>query len=238
MNEENIQKDLGRILRDARERAGTTQEEFSRQTRISLATIRMLEGDDFSHLPPDVYLKGILRQYSRHFDLDEKELLYILESLPSGAVSGPKDRLPANRFQSSLVSKFGFPKVSWQPALFLLLAAFLYLLLQTRSFLLAPKIILEKPATDLTSSAASLLVVGQAPGAKKVFINGQEVGLSRNRSFSFDLALFEGLNSIEVRAENYLGKESKVTRYILYQPPISAEGNFLLPTPFSSPAPP
>lgn len=66
---------FGRYLQAARLERGIRLEHVAEDTRISLATLEAIEAEDFTRLPPDVFLKGFLRAFARSVGADEGEAL-------------------------------------------------------------------------------------------------------------------------------------------------------------------
>lgn len=65
----------GRILAEARERAGLSVDEVARQLRLSLRQIEALEADDHAKLPGNTFLRGFLRNYAKLLQIDPEPLL-------------------------------------------------------------------------------------------------------------------------------------------------------------------
>ncbi|MFN7088221.1 MAG: helix-turn-helix domain-containing protein [Candidatus Paceibacteria bacterium] len=223
---------LGEILRNARIASRVSQEEFSERTKIPLHYILAIEEDKISELPPDTFTRGIIKKYAAMFGLPEDELLGIFDIQSQRMVSGPQNHLPKNRFEVKFGQFINLTKMKLHPALLVLIFALFYLVFVSRAFLFEPKIEIYEPAENLLSNVSQITVSGRVFGAKKLFINGIEVLPSGSGAFSFDALLNEGLNSIEVSARNFLGKESRAKRFVIYQPPPSPS-----PTPSPSPEP-
>jgi DnaJ-class molecular chaperone len=60
----------GKTLRQIRERMSIDLETIAQETRISLKTLELIEGEDLGKLPPLVYLKGFLKGYAQSLGLD------------------------------------------------------------------------------------------------------------------------------------------------------------------------
>lgn len=69
------QRSLGEVLAQAREARGLTLEEASARTRISIPTLRHLEGDRFDEMVAAAYARGFLRNYGSFLRLDPAMLL-------------------------------------------------------------------------------------------------------------------------------------------------------------------
>lgn len=68
-------KELGRTLREERQRRGVTLEEVSRATRIRLPFLRAIEEEHLEALPPGAIRKGFIEAYARFLGLDPVKLL-------------------------------------------------------------------------------------------------------------------------------------------------------------------
>lgn len=67
--------DIGRQLRESREKLGLTLEEVERHTRIRVHHLEALERGDFAALPSSVQARGFLRNYAEFLGLDSDRLL-------------------------------------------------------------------------------------------------------------------------------------------------------------------
>lgn len=71
---------FGRYLRTIRLEKGINLEVVSRETKITLDNLLLIEQEDHNGLPAEVFVKGFLRSYARTIDADEDEVIrrYIL----------------------------------------------------------------------------------------------------------------------------------------------------------------
>ncbi len=65
----------GRILAEARERAGLSVDEVARQLRLAPRQVEALEADDHAKLPGNTFLRGFLRNYAKLLQIDPEPLL-------------------------------------------------------------------------------------------------------------------------------------------------------------------
>lgn len=85
---------LGERLRKAREEKSFSRDDIAEATKISDRRLEDLENDRFELLPPPVFVKGFIRAYCRHVDLDEKELVRVYEeALKSKGLGHPEQKL-------------------------------------------------------------------------------------------------------------------------------------------------
>jgi cytoskeletal protein RodZ len=77
---------LGELLKETRQNKEVSLEEVEEELRIRKKYLQALEEEDFSIMPPEVYVKGFLRNYAIYLGLDPEEVraLYIGESVEKG----------------------------------------------------------------------------------------------------------------------------------------------------------
>lgn len=88
---------LGHTLREARERRGLSLTEVALETNIQSPRLDAIEHDDFSRLPPPVYVKGFIRTYAKYLDLDPDPLVqeYEARHAPREAAPSMKPEEPS-----------------------------------------------------------------------------------------------------------------------------------------------
>lgn len=75
---------FGDTLRQARVSKGVTLKEAEQATRINRHHLSALEDEDFAVLPPLIYQRGIVRNYSAYLDLDPGKTLVMYEEARGG----------------------------------------------------------------------------------------------------------------------------------------------------------
>jgi len=65
----------GKTLRQIREKMSIDLETIAQETRITLKTLELIEGEDLEKLPPLVYLKGFLKGYAQSLGLDPHKVV-------------------------------------------------------------------------------------------------------------------------------------------------------------------
>ena len=79
---------FGETLRQARALKSVTLKEAEQSTRINRHHLAALEDENFEALPPLIYQRGIVRNYSVYLDLDPGKMLSLFEEA-HGTISGP-----------------------------------------------------------------------------------------------------------------------------------------------------
>ena len=78
-------EELGRLLRETREKVGLTHEEVERSTRIRARYLEALERGDLSSLPSQVQARGFLHNYADFLGLDPDAILQKYAARSHGA---------------------------------------------------------------------------------------------------------------------------------------------------------
>ena len=73
---------LGELLKEARQDKGVSLEEVEEETKIRRNYLQALEEEDFSIMPPKVYIKGFLRNYAVYLGLDPEEVRALYKGEP------------------------------------------------------------------------------------------------------------------------------------------------------------
>ena len=90
--------DIGRALKEARERRGTTLRQIANATKISVRALEALERGDISRLPGGIFSRAFVRAYATEVGLDPEETVerflsqFPHDSVTAGhPVSGPRE---------------------------------------------------------------------------------------------------------------------------------------------------
>lgn len=67
----------GQTLREIREKLDVSLDQIYQETKIRIPTLENLENENFSELPPEVYIKGFVKSYARCLSLDPMATLGI-----------------------------------------------------------------------------------------------------------------------------------------------------------------
>ncbi len=70
---EDVTRDFGAYLKDARERSGITLRAIATNTKISMPSLEALERNDVSRLPGGIFLRSFVRAYAKEVGLDAED---------------------------------------------------------------------------------------------------------------------------------------------------------------------
>lgn len=81
-------QDLGTTLREAREQKGVSIAQAQQATKIRQAFLEALEKNDYSILPPAVYVRGFVKNYSSYLGLDPQQMVSFFDEMMEAIAAG------------------------------------------------------------------------------------------------------------------------------------------------------
>lgn len=213
---------LGEFLQEARIKNSISLEKVAEELKIVYHHLQALETDNYSKLPPPVYLKAILKKYAAFLDLPFEEVMVKYQKINNRTlVSGKNDQLPQNKFfivATRRLFSHHFLKVFLQIFILSLIILLIggYFFYKLSVLFLPPKIILKNYPQDINVSISPIVLQGRVLRAELLFINNHRVFLDENGEFKETLGLEPGINTIQLKAVNRLGKEKIITQRIIY----------------------
>jgi hypothetical protein len=98
---------------------------------------------------------------------------------------------------------------------------------QVRGITAPPTLTLTAPDEGLTLDAPVVLVKGQTATDVTVAVNGRTAIVQPDGTFEINLDVPRGTTAIEVIAKKRHGRESTITRHILFDRPLPSVSGFL-----------
>lgn len=212
--EESNSLTLGVYLKQMREDAKLSVDEVSYQTRIPSKYILWLEGGNYKNLPAEVYVKGFIAKYAKVLNLEKDDLLkiYFQEAAAFNRARSKKNAVPTLKSPRFVIT----PRfIAVMIGLLLLVGIFGYLGFQVYFLTRPPQINLETMRDDFVTSEQNHFLRGSVIGANILFINNKQINFKEDGKFDEAVNLSEGLNMIELKAENRFGKSSTLLRKII-----------------------
>jgi len=209
---------LGQYLRTQRDARGFLLEELARKARILPSYIKALEEGRYEEFSAKIYALGCLRKYVSVLGLpplDRGECVAVFHEEWGGcvSVSTPISSVWTRREQQKYLWRLtsrrlgvGFVIVS---------AAVLMGFLGVRllSFASTPHLMVEAPGDRFVETQPLLRLRGKGERESRLTVNGREITVGEDGSFDTLLAVSPGVQELEVRVENKLGKVTRVKRY-------------------------
>ncbi len=201
---------LGFFLKELREKRGIKLEEISRETKILKKVLEEIENNEFSSIP-EVYLKGIIRKYIQILKLQEAEAKEIFDCLNEALERNSAKKRGIKEIKVFKKQRYYFKEI----ILFIFLPVIFYLIYEISLFIMPAKILLYN--LPPTVYEENYLLKGRVVRTKEFYLNGKEVYFDSKGFFEKNIVLQEGVNNIELKAINPLGKETVRMITLVYQ---------------------
>ena len=189
-----------------------------RTTRIRARHIEALESGDYSKLPPDVYVRGFLKNYSSFLKLDEAKVLKLYRKERGLAENVKKVTEP----KTPIRTRKKLPRVVLTPkriiigsAILVALAIIGYIGWEVSILAAPPKLTIDDPADNSKVTEQAIIVSGSTDAGNDVSINDVPIGVDPSGTFKEKVSLQSGVNLIRVKAKNKLGKVAQLDRTVL-----------------------
>ncbi len=208
------QKSLKDLLNERFAAKSLNLEKLFQQSEIPKHYLEAISKGEWAKLPAAPYTRGYFKKLAPYLDLDSAELWALYQSETEGVrASGANDKLPENRF----AIKRREYKWAWPVLAVVLIAG--YTVFNLDRFLGTPELSIESPlSASLVTSLPAFTMSGSANAKDKLFINNEEVFIDKSGKFQKSYALQPGLNTFEIMAKRFLGRETKIVKQIIYQP--------------------
>ncbi|MFH1566079.1 MAG: RodZ domain-containing protein [bacterium] len=209
-------KRAGEILKDNRLKKAISLKEVSEELKIHIKFLEAIEESNYSVFSDTVQIKGFIKNYARFLGLKEEEVMAFWRREYE-----EKDVKQAEGIKLIMKPMFA-KKIFITPGTILFFITLIsiigflgYLFYQYRSFAGAPFLAVESPSTDLSINELFVDVFGKIDKDAELFLNGQRISMEKEGSFAVKVTLSEGVNVLNFKALNKLGREAVVTRTIL-----------------------
>lgn len=213
----NNPKNMGELLSEIMETRGLSTDRLAELTNINKRYINGLLSNDLKSLPAAPYVRGYLLKIAEAMETDAEPLQMAYQELEF-RTSGKHDKLPDNRF--------AIPRSKRNLAIAAVAISAIVILIGARwnSLMGIPVIEINIPEKIgerdyLETRDNSFIINGRVNQKDSLFINNEPIPVDYDGSFSKEIILNEGLNTLEIRAKRFLGKERVIIRKLFYITP-------------------
>lgn len=213
---------LGEKLAKKRAALGYDLKETERATKIRVRHLEMMESGKWEDMPPDVYVRGFLKNYADFLRLDAKKVISLYAKERGLKENVKKISNPAPEPPKKKKGKIKMPKVLVTPKRIVIGSALLGALLiifyigwQVSILAAPPKLEIANPTDNSKTLEQQLVVEGKTDAGADVFINDVPIGVDPEGGFKEKVSLQDGVNIIKVASKNKLGKITQISRTVL-----------------------
>lgn len=183
--------------------------EVSVASGVPKRVIAILESGDHTKLPPEVYVRGYIKNLAPvlHVSADALLAAYARESAISDTMSPKKfNSVSQKSLQGSTITLT--PRAFlFSVAILLVLGVMGYFVWGFYRFVSTPLLLITSPATLVTSTTAeSTEIRGQTDKGSTVLLNGVPLPVDKDGYFTTTLPLSQGVNALRIEATNRFEK--------------------------------
>lgn len=203
---------VGKRLFKKRTSCKVSLEQVSELLRIPIAQLRALEEEDYSVFSAELYARGAYTSYAQYLDVySASDLRAILRALSSVRTRVPLKLLSPDRLFDRLLN----PRlVIIALGLCIALSVGGYIAWQVQSFWRFPDLVIMSPSNHVIDGS-EVIISGKAERDARLMINGQQVLLQQDATFSAQLSLHIGINPVRVEVSNASGRTSVKELFLL-----------------------
>ncbi|KKQ55973.1 MAG: Transcriptional regulator, XRE family [Parcubacteria group bacterium GW2011_GWA2_38_13] len=210
---------VNEILRAARNTSGILISEVSHALRISQDYLVLLEAGLYPKLPGEVYVKNFIKAYANYLHLNSGELLDFYKrekDVYKNIQPAENSRMMSPVKFLSRFYFFSIPKlIKIASVSCVVFIAMLYLGFKVEAIIRPPELFVTTPASDILVDGKYIEVQGITEEESVVTINGQDVLVNTDGSFSERINLSNGINEIVVTARKNHSKENTILRKVV-----------------------
>lgn len=212
-----VPQTLGEKLRELRRGQAVSLVMLEAATRIQRRYLEALERGRYDELPEPLYTRNFIKAYARALGADEDYFIELYEEESGRTDLLAPHRLPRERVRRARL--FVLPRLMTFGAIALVLLGLLgYLGWQVKGMLEPPEIVLDTPSDGLSSHTALVPVEGHVLDDDVTLkVNGDDVIINDDKSFSTTVDLSRGLNVIRIEAVRRYSRTAIVNRHVVFE---------------------
>lgn len=214
-----VPKTLGEKLRALRRGQAVTLDLMESETHIQRVYLEALEWGKYQNLPEPLYTRNFIRAYARVLNADANYFIELYEEEVGRCDLVEHMRMPRQRVRGG---KFFVWSKLWKYGSLALVALsfFGYLGWQFTAITAPPEVVLNNPEDSSITYEAIINVTGQVDSETNVYIDGEEVVVNADRTFSAQVDLEKGLNVIRVEARRRYSRTATIDRRVVFDPQV------------------
>ena len=213
----------GEHLKKKREKLDLSVEDISEKLKIKVSYLKDLENGSYDKLPPDVYVKGFIRNYAALIGLDAEKIInvYKKEQLAK------HKRIDVEKNVHAKKCKNKTPAVNYgviTPKIITVFFSFIILLIagyyfwhQINSFRSTPYLFVSNPPFDIVVNKPKIEVKGETETDASLKINGEDVFFDSKGRFKEEILLKEGINVLIIESTNRFSKTAREKINVIYE---------------------
>jgi len=210
-------QDVGKILKETREKSGLSLDIVSEQLKINKQYLKYIEENDWQKLPGEFYIKIFVKKYAEALGVRFRKIEETLNNEMN--IYKKWDNMKKFNKKVDKASLIVLPNILKQGIVILIiLIIVLYLIFQVWQVTNPPNLEILQPIQDtITIKQKFYTIYGQTDDGAKVKINSQEIIPDNTGFFSLQLDLSSNLNIIRIEAKTRYSRNAIKIKEIIVQ---------------------
>jgi len=205
---------VGEILKKEREKKGLLLIDIEKQIKVREKYLRAIEEEDWNFFTSKIYITGILKNYSRILNLDEKRVLAFFRRDYEKKEEVKFKRKITSAYLTSETKKF------LKIGLIILCLFFAgYFILQLKTYFSPPGLVLLSPKVKNFTIEKSTKISGKTDKDTMITIAGERIYQNKEGIFVYDYSLNEGENKLIINLIGANGKKTIVEKTFFKKSP-------------------
>ncbi len=224
------QETLGEYLYAIRQDLGLSLEEVAKQTGVFEKFLSAIESGKYQQLPPDVYVVGFLKKIAELYKISCSELLEQYKKEKELSQQTALKRIVPTKGWSGVLSQLSVtPKlITIAVSVLLGVISVSYILVQVFSVNRTPTLTILSPTQDSVIKGSSVEIKGKTEPGITITVNGQNVLVQADGSFTTTLGVAPGQKDFRLVATNKFGKgKVETVSYKIDEPQVAGQATEL-----------
>lgn len=194
---------VGKLLKDARERKKISLRDVEKRIKVREQFIRALEGDEWDCFTSRIYIIGILKNYARFLELDERKILAFFRR--------EYERIEEIKFKEKVsVSYLSSDSKKTIVAGFIFICILLvgYFSYQLFQYLKPPSVQILSPLSNTFKRELTVKIIGKTDKEAVVTIMGERIYQNKEGIFEYIMPLAQKENVLSIEVVGANGKKT------------------------------
>lgn len=194
---------VGEILQKQRIKKGLTLLDIEKKIKIREKYLKAIEKNNWDFFSSKVYIIGIIRNYSKTLNIDEKKILAFFRR--------DYEKKDDIKFKEKVSQKYLTPETKHilrNGFISLIIFFTIYFSYQLMLYFFPPKLTIISPKTDTFIREDKIKIIGKTYKETSIIIAGQRVYQDKEGIFQYDLPIKNGKNIIRIELTGANGKKA------------------------------
>jgi len=198
---------VGTILKKERERKGLLLSDIEKQIKVREKYLKAIEDENWSYFSSKIYITGILSNYSKVLNLDQKKVLAFFRR--------DYEKKEEVKFKRKVQSGYlnSETKIFFKIGFVILTLFFVsYFIFQLKIYFSPPSFTLITPTVNNFTVEKNIKITGKTDKDTSVTISGERIYQNKEGIFTYEYSINEGENKMIIDLVGANGKKTTIEK--------------------------